>query len=170
MWFRRALIVYAVLFIAGLLLGSLTPMPQAQVSDKVPRFSMPRPGTLGFLLLILSHNLVIGFILFLLGFSLIVQVVVLFIDGLIDGLLINSVVHENPAVLLYLLPHGPFEILGLSLLAYSGYLMYSVNAGFRFVVKYLVFGFVLIVVAAYIEGYVSTSLVNWFIHRVVYYS
>jgi uncharacterized membrane protein SpoIIM required for sporulation len=103
--------------------------------------------------MILLRNIAFSLIVFLISYSVLLAGLILFVEGLYVGFM-TSFVARSLMVIVPLLPHGVFEVLGYSLIALAG-VRYHGNGDY---VRVLVIGFVLIIAAALIESFVSVQI------------
>ncbi len=109
---------------------------------------------LGLLLIIIVRNASFSLAVFLVSYSLFIAYLVLFTEGLYVGFSMSFTVRSLTA-LIPLLPHGIIELLGYSLFALAGVKYHSGDVGYW---RLLAFGIAAIVVAAFIEAFISTLI------------
>ncbi len=105
------------------------------------------------LAVILIRNFAFSLIVFLVSYSMFLAGLVLFIEGLYVGFSV-SLISRDLIVVIALLPHGIIEVLGYSLFALAG-IKYHGGGNYA---RILVLGASVIVVAAFIETFISVSI------------
>ena len=115
---------------------------------------------LRFFEVVLIKNSQFSMAIYLLGFNRVVQYLVMFIAGLVSGFLIASLAPWCAA--LGLAPHGVLELLGYSVAGVGGYEYFglrkvSLRAS---LIRYLLPSLALLVVAAFIESFVTIKVVS----------
>jgi uncharacterized membrane protein SpoIIM required for sporulation len=116
-------------------------------------FVMNNLTPLRMLFMILLRNIAFSLMVFLISYSVLLAGLILFVEGLYVGFM-TPFVARSLMVIVPLLPHGVFEVLGYSLIALAG-VRYHGNGDY---VRVLVIGFVLIIAAALIESFVSVQI------------
>lgn len=146
---------YAVSFIMGLLTGYLVfflmnyKLFIASVSPVQFRI-----GDDNLLEVIMFKNLQFALALYLLGFDVYIQYFILFLAGLISGFLLS--IFKPICAILAVVFHGPLEIMGYAFTSMGGYETFSRKRSFKMLlINYLIPGVILIMVAAYMEVFVT---------------
>nr|WP_256359264.1 stage II sporulation protein M [Vulcanisaeta sp. JCM 14467] len=116
---------------------------------------------LGLLLIIIIRNASFALVVFLVSYSLFIAYFVLFVEGLYVGFSVSFTVRSLMALIL-LLPHGVIELLGYSLFALAGVKYHSGDVGY---LRLLVLGIAAIVVAAFVEAFISPSVARYLFGR-----
>ncbi len=117
-----------------------------------------KPGLASFDI-ILIKNSQFSIIIFLLGFNEFIQYVVMFIAGFVNGLLLSPLMPI--CAVLGILPHGLLELAGYALAGVGGYEYFSLHVISLkdSLIKYLLPSLVLLIVAAFIETFITLKVV-----------
>ncbi|WP_243675009.1 stage II sporulation protein M [Vulcanisaeta distributa] len=155
---------YVFIFVSGLLVGYFTlheflfSFNEVMIDYKINE-SFIKPG-LPLFDIILIKNSQFSIAVFLLGFNKFIQYLVMFIAGLISGLLLSPLM-PICAALGGILPHGLLELTGYALAGVGGYKYFGLHViSLRdSLVKYLLPSLVLLIIAALIEAFITLKII-----------